>query len=121
MKIVLVFFILITTSSFSQEKFLEAKVVNPSEFLKSKNSGVFEFLFPQKAEKTTVLKNAVFYSTYFKVDFNETSKIAKITMLNNDAQSRQIINRFLISNKISQIEMNGNLLKIDEFYQKHLK
>jgi hypothetical protein len=121
MKLILSLFIFVGTYSFSQDKIFEAKVVNPLDFSESKGKGVFEFLFPDETDRVVISKSAAFYTSYFTVDFNETSKIVKITMVNNDSKSRQIMNRFFISNKITQIEMNGNLFKIDEFYHKHLK
>jgi hypothetical protein len=121
MKIIFFLFILVGTYSFSQDKIFEAKVINSQEFSSSKISGVFEFLFPSQTQKEVISKNADYYTSFFNVDYNDVTKIVKITMLTNDSQSRQIMNRFFISNKISQIEMNGKLFKVEEFYQKQLK
>lgn len=125
MKYFLALFILLgsvsLSNTFSQDKIFEAKVVNPAQFNESKTNGVFEFQFPTVTNKEVFMKNAAFYVNYFTVDFNTETTIAKITMLTNDAATRQFINRFMISNKISQIEMAGQLFKVSEFYEKKLK
>ncbi len=125
MKLLLVIFVFVGSiafnQAFSQDKIFEAKVVNPAKFSESKTAGVFEFMMPSATKKEILEKNAAFYVTFFTVSYDENTHIAKITMVNNDASSRQIINRFFVANKISQIEMAGTLFKVSEFYDKQLK
>ena len=121
MKTLILMFVLFTGFTFSQDKIFEAKVANPKQFQESKTSGEFKFIFPKETKKETIEKNAAFYTEFFTTQYDEASHIVTIKMLVNDAKSRQIINRFMISNRISQIEMDGVLFKVDEFYQKQLK
>lgn len=121
MKAILFLFVLVTSVSFGQDKIFEAKVANPTHFNESKNAGEFKFILPNATKKEDVNRAAEFYKTYFTVSYDENQHIASVKMLVNDSKSRQIINRFMISLKITQIEMGGVLYKVEEFYQKQLK
>lgn len=121
MRILVIMFVFFAGFSFSQDKIFEAKVANPKQFQESKTSGEFKFIFPKETKKETLEKNAAFYTQYFTMQFDEAKHVVTLKMLTNDSKSRQIINRFMISNKITQIEMDGVLYKVDEFYQKQMK
>lgn len=121
MKILMLMFVLFTGYSFSQDKIFEAKVVNPKQFQENKEKGEFKFLFPKATEKATLEKNAAYYTEYFTMEFDENKHIVTLKMTTNDSKTRQVVNRFMLSNKITQIEMDGVLYKVEEFYQKQMK
>ena len=121
MRFLIALFVLVSSYSFSQDRIYEAKVANSADFTANKSNGEFYFTFPAATTKETVEKNAAFYTKFFSVQYDEQSRLVTIKMVQNDEQSRHIINRFLIANKISQINMDGTLYKIDEFYQKKIK
>jgi hypothetical protein len=121
MRFLIVCFVLISGFSFSQDKIFEAKVANSADFMTNKSKGEFYFTLPSTTKKETVDKNAAFYTKFFSVQYDEQSHLVTIKMVQNDENSRHIISRFLISNKISQINMDGTLYKVDEFYEKKIK
>ncbi len=121
MRFLIVLFVLVSGFSFSQDKIFEAKVAKTADFADNKSKGEFYFTFPAATDKQVIAKNAAFYTEYFSVQFDERSKLVSIKMVQNDEKSRHIISRFLISNKITQVEMDGTLYKVDEFYQAKIK
>lgn len=121
MKYAIFLLILSVNVCFAQDKIFQAKIANSKQIIKNKAKGEFTFVFPNTTEKELIEKNAANYADHFTVSYNEKKHLVTIKMVKNDASSRQIINRFLISNKITQLEMDDQLYKVEEFYQKYLK
>lgn len=121
MKKILFLFLLVTGFSFSQDKIFEAKVTNPKKLESFKTSGELSFTFPSSTTKENIEKTAKYYTQFFTVTFDEKKSEVLIKMVNNDEKSRHIINRFLIANKISQVNLDGQLFKVEAFYETHLK
>ena len=121
MRYVVFLLILSVNVCFAQDKIFEVKVANSKQILKNRSKGEFTFIFPDATQKEVIEKNAANYTDHFTVSYDEKKHLVTIKMVKNDASSRQIINRFMISNRITQLEMDGQLYKVEEFYQKHLK
>lgn len=112
---------LISSLSFSQDVTYTAKLENSAKFQENKVKGSFNFVFPKEITKDQIDKNAKFYTNHFQVKFTEKTNLVKIEMVNNDEQSRSIIKRFLISNRIKKIQIDNKELSIDQFYNEYLK
>ena len=121
MKFLIVIFVLVSGFSFSQDKIFEAKVAKTADFTENKSKGEFYFSFPDATKKEAVDKSAAFYTEFFTVQYDERSHLVSIKMVQNDEKSRHIISRFLIANKITQVNMDGTLYKVDDFYQQKIK
>lgn len=114
-------FSILTTLGFSQEAgYLQAKTESESVLQKSKSSGLYEFQFPTSLDKATVEKNAAFYTDYFSVQFDDKTKIAKLKMNENNEINRRVILRFLLSNNIKEINLDGKIESVEVFYKNHL-
>lgn len=114
-------FSILTTLGFSQEAgYLQAKTGSESVLQKSKSSGLYEFQFPTSLDKATVEKNAAFYKDYFSVQFDDKTKIAKLKMNENNEINRRVILRFLLSNNIKEINLDGKIESVEVFYKNHL-
>lgn len=113
------FYILILFVSFSSVSLAQDKAIattkGKTELVKSKQEGVFEIKFPDNITKEDVDKNTKYYVYYFKVDFDESSKNAVITMVENDSRNRSIIMRFLSALKIDGVMVDGQELTLEEF------
>jgi hypothetical protein len=121
MKSILFVILFVSTSVFAQDKVFLATVENSSEFNSLKEKGEFNFIVSKQMTKEMVEKNAAYYAKSFTVELDEKKHLLKIKMLENNENNRHIMNRFLITSKISQIDMEGKSYKVDEFYQKHTK
>ena len=115
------FFILISFSmTFSQTENItiaQSKI----ELEKSKQNGIYYFTIHSKASKEDVAKSAAYYPSYFSVDYDDASKIAKITMIENNEKTRLVLLRFLSSVRSQKIQVDGTSMLIHEFYDKYLK
>ena len=99
----------------------KAKVESAEKFAAGKKKGKFEFQLPATATKATVDQTASYYVKHFTVSFDESAKKAKVTMVQNDAESRLIILRFLVANDISHVTMDGKDYDVETFYADYIK
>lgn len=116
--IIICAFVLGVNYTFSQEI---AKVKNASELTSTKEKGSCVITLPAKMTKESVESNAKYYTHYFTVQFDETSKNATFTMVENDERSRSVIVRFLAACNVDQIDIAGTMVKRDDLYVKYLK
>ena len=63
---------------------------------------------------------ANYYPTYFSYSINEEENSIKITLLENSANNRRIIMRFLMSARLQKIKVGDSELLIQDFYDNHL-
>ncbi len=120
MKYFLLTFCFISFFGFSQEIKNTMIVRDVLTLEAQKNNGVFEFYLPSSVTKEEVEKNAKFYTSHFTVEhFPKTNKVL-IKMVDNSEKSRMIIKRFLISNKINNVNANNVDYSIDDFCQKYI-
>lgn len=108
----------IVSVSFSQN----AKYNGTKEDVRAaKESGVYEFTLPQGVEEAEVTKNAGYYTDYFDVEYNNESRVAKISMKDNDEMGRRVINRFLLSNGAKHIEIEGEEFTLSKFFNSFMR
>ena len=116
-----VLFLGLSITAFGQEKTKTALTKGKAEILKGKESGSFSFTLPSGTESSKIEQNAKAYKMYFKVNFNESTREAAITMVTNDEKSRHIICRFLISSGMEKVNIDGKDLTVEDFFVNYLK
>ena len=116
-----VLFIGLSISAHCQDASNLALVKSKLEILKSKENGSYVFTLPKGTTKGKVEQSAKYYTIYFNVIFDEKTFEAKINMITNDEKSRHVICRFLVSNEIEIINMEGQEFVIEEFYKQYMK
>ncbi len=116
-----VLFISLSISAQSQEKSKSAFVISKSEIFKSKENGSYTFTLPKGTTKEEVEQSAKYYTIYFNVIFDELTSEAKINLITNDFKARHVICRFLVSNDIEIINMEGQEFVVEEFYKLYMK
>ncbi len=87
----------------------------------AKTSGTFEFILPESITAEQVANAAKYYTQYFKVNFDAKSHKAKIVMEYNQPDSRFVIMRFLVSNNIKEIVMDGKTYNLEVFFTNYMK
>ena len=115
-----VLFLVITSTYFSQGISIVGKAQTVTELVQSKNSGIYTFYFPEIITKDKIETAANYYPTYFSYSINEEENSIKITLLENSANNRRIIMRFLMSARLQKIKVGDSELLIQEFYDNHL-
>jgi hypothetical protein len=115
-----VLFLVITSTYFSQDISIVGKAQTVTELVQSKNNGIYTFYFPETITKDKIETAANYYPTYFSYSINEEENSIKITLLENSANNRRIIMRFLMSARLQKIKVGDSELLIQEFYDNHL-
>jgi len=105
---------------FSQNPITLANSEGKAALMASKVSGEYIFTMPESVDKAMVAKNSVFYLAYFAVDFDETSKIAKINLVENEPSSRIIIARFLTSCGVREVQIDEQEESMTDFIANYL-
>lgn len=113
----LVFFIGLSIS-FAQNT---ATVKSSSQLTSIKSSGSGEITLPSNLTLEDVQKRAKYYTKYFVVDFNQETHVALIKMVENDAQARNIIVRFLAACDVKDVNVEGTIVSRDDLFAKYLK
>lgn len=113
----LIFFIGMSIS-FAQQT---ASVKSASNLTSIKSSGTGEIILPSNLTADEVQKNSKYYTKYFAIDFNSDSHVATIKMVQNDAQSRNIIVRFLAACDVKEVNVEGTIVSREDLFAKYLK
>lgn len=87
----------------------------------SKTSGLYEFTLPSNLTKEKVDASAKYYTSVFTVDFDESSHVAKITMLSNELKDRYVITRLLTACGVKHVQVGESSYELYDFIDKFLK
>ncbi|MDX1445338.1 hypothetical protein [Lishizhenia sp.] len=122
MKKLFTFLLVVTCSflSFGQENQAVAEGTETT-FSEAVASGVFYFILPEGTSAEEVKKNSAYYTNFFTVEYDATTRKSTIKMVDNSAESRHVIVRFLISNKVRTVKLGATEYTVSEFYEKYLK
>ncbi len=111
----------LSITAIGQEKSKTALSKGAIEISKSKENGNYSFTLPKGISAATIEQNAKSYTMYFKVNYNEGTQEAHITMVTNDEKSRHVICRFMISSGIEKINVDGKEIMLEDFFTTYLK
>lgn len=109
------------SATFAQEKSTVAIGPSSADITSGKQSGKFMFIMPQGTTAEDVAHTTKYYTNYFTVDFKESSREAKITLVTNDERSRAVITRFLISNGVQEVNIGGTTVPVGDLFEKYLR
>jgi len=104
-----------------------AQTANTASCPSSKNlkegvaSGKIEVTLPNQLSPEDVANFAKYYEPFFFVDFNSKNHVATFQMVNNTADSRRVILRFLSANQIQTVLVDGKSYQLHDFYQNFLE
>jgi hypothetical protein len=98
-----------------------ASVKSASDVISIKEKGKGFIVLPSKLNKEDVMSKAKYYTLYFTVDFDERSKIATISMVDNTERSRAIIVRFLAACEVQTINVAGEVMDRGQLFERYLK
>lgn len=115
----LVFVIGLSVMAFGQDNV--AVVKSKSDLTSIKENGKGMIVLPSNLTAEQVQGKAKYYTHYFTVDFDASSHVAKITMIDNDERSRAVIMRFLAACEVDVVNVEGVSVARDELFVKYLK
>jgi hypothetical protein len=120
MKTIIITLVALVFSAFSFAQTVSYKG-SGEDVKKGVEKGEFVFVFDAGASAEEINKNANYYTDYFNVAFNDETKTAIITMVDNSEMGRRVITRFLLSNGIKSVALDGQEHTLNDFYDKYLK
>ena len=98
-----------------------ATIQSVKELEEVREKGKLSFVMPANFTAEEISNKSKYYTLYFTVDFNESTKVATVNMKNNDDRSRAIIVRFLTACEIKDIQVGNDKVNRDSFFEKYLK
>ena len=122
-KLLIALFVLFgaTTMTFAQEANEIATTKGAKVLASSKTSGQYTFTMPSNITQADIDKNAKYYTHYFTVTFDESSRTAGIEMVENTEKNRYVIARFLTACGVRYLTVDDANLELHDFIEKHLK
>lgn len=116
-----IFFAVLVNFTYAQDAAKYAVFGSAEQVNKSKETGIYEFTFPAHITAEKVSRTASYYTDIFQVDYNPSTRLAKVSMKENDGKSRYIILRFLLANEIYDVNFDGKVMPSYEFAEQNLK
>lgn len=117
MKTIMMTMIALVIGTFTFAQTVEYK----GNIAKAVEKGEFVFVFSEGSSSEDIDKNAQYYTEYFKVAYDAESKEATIVMVDNSEMGRRVITRFLLSNGVKSVTMDGENHSLNDFFEKYLK
>ena len=113
--------IALTFTGISQERTNTATTNGDAELLISKTSRSYSYTLPTEISEERVEKSAEYYTTYFAVSYDATSREAKIVMNEKHEKGEMIMGRFLSSCGVRFMKVDDKEITLDEFIKVYLK
>lgn len=99
--------------SYAQTSPKTTSLVQEESFVSNKVKGEFIFQMPEGTSAAKINETAKYYTDYFNVQYDEKSRIASISMIQENM--RGVILRFLIANEIKTISYGGKEYEVEKF------
>lgn len=91
------------------------------ESIKEKiNAGSLELFFNVNKDASDIRTSANWYVSYFNVNYDQKTGRALITFVDQSQMSRKVVERFLISNQITEVVVNGKVMPVQNFMDQFL-
>jgi len=117
----LAFVLGVVALSFAQEVKNTAMSQGAAELATSKESGTYVYTLPDGTTEEQVTKAASYYPDYFTVSYDASSREATVTIKGEQAQSSQIMIRFLSGCGVRYVDVDGENHQLNLFYAEYLK
>lgn len=106
---------------FSQEKSNTAQTEGKVELIKSKDSREYTYVLPSTVTKERVEKSSGYYTSYFTVKFDDSTKEAVINMVSENKKGEMIMGRFLGSCGVQFLVIDDEEISLSDFMNTYLK
>lgn len=107
-------------TSFAQEINQAKFTMSGAELTEALNKGEVSFFFNTAIDADNVKMNAEFYTQYFSVNYDKST--GKSTLkLTEDDMAKLVISRYMMSNGISEVLIDGEKITVQDFMAKYLR
>jgi len=94
--------------------------VSSAELKKSLDAGEIIFFFSKAADADAIKNNTQYYLNYFTVT-HDKSNGKTVLKLTKDDMAKMVVSRFLQSNGITEVLIDGKLITIQDFIAEYLR
>lgn len=121
MKNIFLFASIILLSFLSTAQSTNVVVRSTQDVTSLKENGTATFYLPKGMAAEDVQDKAKYYTMYFTVSYSSKDGQTTINMVDNNPRSRGVIRRFFVANDIHAVEIAGETLELDAFFEAYLK
>jgi hypothetical protein len=106
--------------SFAQEINQAKFTMSGAELKTALNNGEVSFFFNKNIDAEAVKNSTAYYTQYFSVVYD--NKTGKSTLkLTEDDMSKMVISRYMMSNGISEVLIDGKTISVQDFMAEYLR
>ena len=105
----------------SQEASKMALTEGHTALVKSQETREYIYTLPSDVTSEHVEKVSKYYLTYFTIDFDESTKVAKVKMNAQSEKGEMVMGRFLSSCGVRNITVDDKEMTLDTFMREYLK
>jgi VCBS repeat-containing protein len=117
----LAFVLGVVALSFAQDVKNTAVSQGATELANSKMSGTYVYTLPEGTTDEQVTKAASYYTDYFTVSYDASSREATVNITGETSPSSQVMLRFLSGCGVMYVDVDGESHQLNLFYADYVK
>jgi plasmid replication initiation protein len=106
--------------SFAQEINQVRFDMSSADLKKALNAGEITFFFNKTADADAIKNSTQYYTNYFTVNHDKASG-KTVLKLTKDDMAKMVVSRFLQSNGITEVLIDGKVITIQDFVAEYLR
>ena len=110
----------LSVASYAQEINQVKFTMSGAELTKALEKGEVSFFFNKSIDANEVNKNSEFYPQYFSVNYDKNTGKATLKLTEDD-MAKMVISRFMMSNGVSEVLLDGKTISVQDFMAEYLR
>lgn len=110
----------LSAAAFAQEINQAKFTMSGAELKQALDKGEISFFFNKNMDADAVKKNAEFYPEYFSVNYDTNTGKATLKLTKDD-MAKLVVSRFMMSNGVSEVLIDGSTISVHDFMAEYLR